>query len=195
MGRLESELGGVLDGDDPFLGPDAGGQCIEQRGLSGSSRSAHHYRASIAHRSLQHHDHFCGTEPIERYRCRGKPPDREIRTADGQRGNNGVHTGPIGQTGINVGRSAIDPETERTDHPVNAAFDHRGRYAAGHPAQLPGAFDPDLVGPVDHHFGDLTVREEGVERTEADDLCEEAGSELLDEPRRQQRCIPTDQLV
>ena len=87
----------------------------------------------------------------------------------GERRNNRVHAGAIGQAGIHHGRRLIDaPAHARNDalddlHEVLVVFEGQaGQF------QLAGALDVNLVEAVDENIGDGVILQQGFERAQAE---------------------------
>ena len=97
----------------------------------------------------------------------------------GQRRDDGVDAGAVGQAGIDHRRRLVDAATDRGDDPVDDAHDvvvvledDVGQL------ELARALDVDLARAVDHDLGDGLVAQERLERAEADDLV----GDLLEHP-------------
>ena len=126
-----------------------------------------------------------GAQEVEHLRRRRAEPDqvvhrerrgRELADGDhgsdqGQRRDDRVDAGAVGQAGVDHRARLVDAAADRGDDPIDDAHDvvvvledDVGQLQAA------AALDVDLARAVDHDFGDGLVAEQRLERTEADDL-------------------------
>ena len=98
-------------------------------------------------------DGFQLNQLIHRERNAGKFTDGKYRTNEGDRGNDGIDTGAILQTGIHIGAGFIHPSAERGDDTFDDAHDmliifKRNRQALDFTA----SFHINVARAVDHDF-------------------------------------------
>ena len=113
-------------------------------------------------------DHLAGGDGIA-----SETADGEARAVDGQRRNDGVDAGSVGQAGVHHRRRFIDPASDARDdalddlHQVRVVFERQpGQF------EFAGAFDVDPVEAVDQNVGDGGIFEQRLERAEAEDFVE-----------------------
>ena len=63
----------------------------------------------------------------ERPRPRREAPDAQARAVDGERRDDGVDAGAVGQAGVDDGRGAVDAQAERRDDPLDEVLGRRRR--------------------------------------------------------------------
>ena len=113
-------------------------------------------------------DHVAGGD-----RVASETANRQAGTIDGQRRNDGVDAGSVGQAGIHHRRRFIDaPPDSRDDaiddlHQVGVVFEAETRRF-----ELAGTFHVDLVVTVDQDVGDGRIFEQWFQRTQAEDFVE-----------------------
>ena len=111
-------------------------------------------------------DHVAGGDRIAAEAANGK-----TGAVDGQRRNDGVHAGAVGQARIDHGRRFIHAPSDARDDAVDDL--HQVRVVLEAQAgglELARAFHVDLVVAVDQNVGDGGVLEQGLERAQAEDL-------------------------
>ena len=114
---------------------------------------------------------------------RGELPDREERAVDGERRDDRVHTGAVGQAGVDHRRRLVDAAADVGDDLVDDAADVGGVDEPGRDLlDLAVALDEDDVGAVDHDLGDAVVLEQLLDRAVADDVVADVRGELLVQP-------------
>ena len=113
-------------------------------------------------------DHLAGRDRIA-----SETADGEAGSVDGQRRNDGVDAGAVGQAGIHHGRGFVDAAADARDdavddlHQVAVVFEgEAGRF------QFAAALDVDLVEAVDEDVGDARIFEQRLERAKAEDFVE-----------------------
>ena len=165
VGLLELELGGVLDGDDPLAVGDEGGQHVEVGRLAGAG-TAGHEDVELPRTQASTGDEVEGPgaevdEVLGGVRVLGELPDREHGAVQGQRRDDGVHAGAVGQAGVDHRRGLVrrpDRRHDLVDH--GAVLDVVGEGEVGVLDEA-AALHPDVVVGVAHHLGDGVVGEQG----------------------------------
>ena len=138
----------------------------------------------------------CGVEGAEAdqvvdlVRVLGELPDREERSADGQRVDHRVHAGAVGEAGVDHRRGLVDATADLAhdlvdDAPQVGLVDEAGVGAL----DATGPLDVDRLGPVHHDLGHLVVLEEPVDRAVAEDVVGDVLDELRLVGRRQRRAL------
>ncbi len=118
----EPELRSLLDGDDPLGGVDRGEQCVQQRGLPGSGAARDHDVGAAAHEPVQERRHVgSDAEGVEIEPARAESPDGDAGSVDGERWDDRVEAGAVGETGVDHGRRTVEPERERSEDPLGDA--------------------------------------------------------------------------
>ena len=124
VGLLELELGRVLDGDDPLVGRDERRQDVEQRRLAGAGAAGDEDVEPGPHRRAQELEHRLGQavgpqQVLAAQRVALELTDREVGAVDGQRLDDGVDAGAVGQAGVHHRRRFVDPAAHRRDDAVD----------------------------------------------------------------------------
>ena len=153
---VQLELGGVLDGDDPLVVGDRGGQHVQRRGLA---------RAGAAADEDVHPSADAGVEEVPRGRAEGAEGDQVLgpervsgELADRQDGavqrdrrDDGVDAAAVGQAGVHHGAgfvdAASDPGHDLLDRPAQVSLVRELGRGEGQPA---AGLDVDPAGAVDH---------------------------------------------
>ena len=182
---LELQFGGVFDGDDALDVGNVAGENIEQSSFSGASSSGdEEIQLSFDHRGEQF-EHGFGEGVILQHIAGGdgiaaETADGEARSVKGERRNDGVDAGAIGEAGVDHGRRFIDTAADAGDdalddlHEVRIVFERQaGQF------KLSGALNVYPVEAVDQNIGDGVVFEQRFERTEAEDLIENFAGETF----------------
>jgi hypothetical protein len=186
---LQLELGGVLDGDDPLPVGDEAGQHVEVGRLAGAGAAGDQDVERPLHAGVHHRDQVQGPGPevdevLGGVGVLGELPDGEHGAVDGQRRDDGVHPGPVGEAGVHHGGGLVHPAAHRgddlvDDRPVLGVVGERQVGLLD--ATL--ALHPDVVVGVAHDLGHGVVGQQRVERPVAQGV----GEDLLDEPPPLQR--------
>jgi hypothetical protein len=123
---------------------------------------------------------------------RPKAADGEASAVEGQRRNNGVDAGAIGQAGVDHGRGFIDAAPDAGNdalddlHQVLVVLERQaGEF------KLAGALDVDPVEAVDENVGNGVVLEQRFERAKAEDFVEDFARQALalgEAERNRPRC-------
>src|SRR5204862_1990318 len=107
-------------------------------------------------------------------------PDRETRTINGQRRNNGVYTGAVRQTSIHHGRRLIHAPAHARDDAINNLHEvlivfeaETGRL------QFASAFHVYTVITVYQDVGDAGILEQRLQRTQSKDFIQDLASQTL----------------
>ena len=182
---LELQFGGVFDGDDALDVGNVAGENVEQSGFAGAGAAGdEEIQSSLDHDGKQFEhgfgegvilDHVAGGDGIA-----SETADGEASAVEGERRNNGVDTGAIGQAGINHGGRFVDAAADAGDdalddlHEVLVVFEgEAGEF------EFSGALDVNPVVAVDENVGDGVVLEQRLERTEAEDFVEDFAREAF----------------
>ena len=184
----QPQLGGVLDGDDPVVVGDLGGQGVEQRGLAGARALRTPPRwpgTATAHASRAAAPGWATSAQPDR--PRPEAPDGEARPVDGERTHDGVHPRAVGEAGVDQRARPVDAEPERGDDALDEGeggglVDHdRGAL------EVAVALDPHLAPAVEHDLVDRGVGEQRLEGTEPVDPGPDPLDHRLDRRAREQR--------
>jgi hypothetical protein len=182
---LQLQLGGVLDGDDAFPVRDERGERVQHGRLAGAGAARDEAVELGLHAGGQERQHL-RRGAVDRHhvldpqRRAAEAANGEHRPVDGQRGDDGVDAGAVGQAGVGHGRRFVDPAA----HPRHDAHDdllevrvvpeaHVGQL------QLAEPLDVDRIEAVDHDVGDGRVGQQWLERPEARHLVEQLLHHLL----------------
>ena len=141
------------------------------------SRPFHHGRQQLQHGLGQGLvlDHVAGGDRIA-----AETPNRKAGAVDGQRRNDGVHTGAVGQARIHHGRGLIHAPSDARDdavddlHQVRVVFEAQ---AGGLEFARPFHIDPVVA--VDQDVGDGGIFEQRLERAQAEDLIQNFPGQAL----------------
>ena len=120
-------------------------------------------------------DHVAGGDRIA-----AEAADGKTGAVDGQRRNDGVHAGAVGQARIHHGRGFIHAPADARDdavddlHQVGVVFEAQ---AGG--LELAGPFHVDLVVAVDQNVGDGRILEQRLQRAQAEDLVQNFAGQAL----------------
>ncbi len=176
----ELQLGGVLDRDDPLVVGDEGGEDVEGGGLARAGAAGDEDVEAGLDARLQEVEHLRRRGPeadevVHREGGGGELPDRDHGTDEGERRDDRVDAGAVGQAGVDPRARLVDAPSEGGDDPVD---DPEHVLVVQEDAidalDLPGPLDVDLVRAVDHDLGDRLVAKERLERPETPDLSDHA---------------------
>src|SRR3990172_8740153 len=181
----ETELRGVLDGDDALVLGDEARHDVEQRRLPGArtagdedvqarfdarAEELHHLRGRRAELDV-----VLGHDPGLR-----ELPDGDDRTVQRERRDDDVHARAVREPRVLVGLRLVHPAADRSDDALDDAHDvvvvPKG-HVREHELAL--ALDVGAERPVHHDLGGGIVVQERLDRTEAEDLVEDLLEHLL----------------
>ena len=128
-------------------------------------------------------------------RARGEAANRERRTVDRQRRDDDVDPRAVGEPRVHHRAELVDPAAQRGQDPLDRVAKRplRGEPDLGR-LDPPAALDVDLVGAVDHHLVDRGVREQLLERAEADRVAQDQLADPGAARLREHRGVIVDQL-
>ena len=198
MVLFELEFGSILDGDDAFVVAESARQCIEKCGFAGPSAAGNddiEFRLDtngeqisdlIAQRSLVHQlVHAEGTR---------KAPNRQLWPVDGQRREYDVDPLPGRETRVHhrtrLIDSTVDPGHDAIDGLQQLSF---GSEPCTDTFDAAETLDIDLVGTVDHDFGDGGIGEERFENTQSKGIVDDLAYKFVACTRRHDRAFATDE--
>ncbi len=181
----EPQLGRVLHRHDPLRRRDEARQDVEERRLTRTRTAGDEHVQTRPHDPLEEPEHRLAEGPRTHEVLGGERvvvelPDRQVRPVDGQRRNDGVHPGPVGQPGVHHGRRVVDPAPHGGHDPVDDL------------EEVPVVVEPDvrpleaaLPLHVDRARGvhqdvrDGRIVHEGLQRSEPEDLVQDLADELV----------------
>ena len=180
----EAQLGGVLDREDALVVREVVGEDVEEGGLAGTGAAGDDDVLAQEHAHAQEVRHRLGEGPeadevpVEELAA-GELADRDAGADEGERVDDAVHAGAVGEAGVHVGLRLVHAAAERRDDALDRGH-HRGlvHERAARELELAAALDEDAVGAVHHDLGDGVVREELLQRAEAERLVEDLPAEL-----------------
>ena len=175
---LHLQFGGVLNRDDPLIGPDEARQRIEQRRFSGTGAAADDHVQPSFNRPFQEHDHFRRerSEPqqvFERQRLRPETANRQRRSVDRQRRDDRVQTRAIRQASVHHRRRLINAAADLRHDAVDdlqQVFVIAKRHLV--PLDAAVLFDEHVLRPVDHDVRDAGLFQQNFQRAEAERFVE-----------------------
>jgi hypothetical protein len=175
---LELEFGGVFDGDDAVIIGDEAGEGIEECGFSGASSAADDDIEACFHGAFEEHDHFGGEgaefeKVFESEWVASEAADGERGAIEGERGDDGIETGAIGEPGIDHGRCFVDSASDFGDDAIED-LEKMFVVSEGDIRPLDAAvfFNEHILGSVDHDIGDAFFLEKDFERSESEGFIE-----------------------
>jgi hypothetical protein len=117
VGLAESELGGVLDRDDPLGDRDEAREHVQGGGLAGSGPTGDEdVGAALDAGGQERRDPgrpgAVADQSPDVTESVGELPDRQHRAVERDRGDHGVDTGSVGQAGVDVRLRLVDAATD-----------------------------------------------------------------------------------
>ncbi len=198
---VELQLLGVLDRDDSFVGRNEGRQHVQHRRLTGSGTTRDDHveladDAGLQEASRVDRQRAEADEVIDSQRVGGELPNGEEGAAHGQRSDDGVDTGSVGQAGVTERRRLVDPAADLghdlVDDATEVGFVHESDFIED---ELAAPLDVDHLRAVAHDLGDIIVSEQLVDRAIAEDVIGDVLDELCLVGRRQRRPLHGDRPV
>ncbi len=122
---LQLQLGRVLDGDDPLIGRDVGGEDVEQGGLAGAGAAGDHDVQAGLDTGGERTRQIVGVRVLNSSRSSiaqalgAKAPDRQDRAVDRQRRDDGVDPRAVRQAGVDHRRGFVDAPPDPGDDAVD----------------------------------------------------------------------------
>ena len=182
---VELQLHRVLNCDNALVLGNEAREHVEKRGLAGT-RSAANQDVELAFDYRAHqvgNPGRQGPEPdeiVHLKRILGEHPDRQHRPINGQRRNDGVHTGAIWKPGVDHGRGLVDAAA----HLGHDSVDYPPQMLAGHETglgflDLAVTLDEDFLLGVDHDLRDTRVLEEHLHRSVTKNVLADLTGDLL----------------
>ena len=175
---VELQFGGVFDGNDALAVGQIGREHVEKRGLSSAGTAGNQNveaRFNAALKELEHGrgESMVGDEIVGRERVAAETPDGEAGAIDGERRNNGVNAGTVGEARVHHRRRFIDAAPNRGDDAVDDA--HQVSVIAelnvcGFEKTL--ALDVNFAESVDQNIGNRGIGEKRFERSQAENFIE-----------------------
>src|SRR3954452_16970862 len=178
------ELGRVLDGHDPLVIRDERREHVQRGRLARAGTAGHEDVQAGLHARAEEVEHVGrgGAEPdevVDRERRRRELPDGDDGADQRQGRDDRVDARAVGEASVDHRARLVDPAPDGGDDPVDDAHDVVVVLEDDvRQLELAGPLDVDLPRPVDHDLRDGLVAEEGLQRTEADDLV----GDLLEHP-------------
>ncbi len=179
------QFGGVLDGDDPFVGGHERRQHVQAGRLARTGAAADHDVQPAAHARPQQvgyrGSHGAeGDEITHGEGIGGELPDRQQRAVNRDRRHDRVDPAAVRQPRIHHGAGLVHPAA----HPGHDLLDGAAQMALVgegclHGVQAAGPLDVDLVVTVDHDLGDFGVPQVGLQRAVPENFVRD----LLSDPR------------
>ena len=170
---LESQLGGILDRDDPLGALDERRQHVEQRRLARPRTTADDDVASALDTFAQEghrlgRDGCVVNQILGAERVAPEPPDRQQRPVEAQRRDHAVHARPVGQARIGQRRRLVDAPPERTQDALDQVHQLVVRPERDvRRDDATAALDVHDAPPVDHDLVHLRVVHQWLERAPA----------------------------
>ena len=190
---VELELLGVLHRDDALVGRDERRQHVERRRLTGTGTAGDDDVEPADDAGLEEPggvgvERAEADQVVDLERVLGELPDGEERPVDGERVDDRVHAGAVGEAGVDHGVGLVDATADLAHDLVDDApqvgLVDEGRVGPLEPA---GALHVHVVGPVHHDLGDVLVLQQPVDRPVAEDVVGDVLDELGLVGRRQRR--------
>ena len=131
---VQLELGGVLDGDDPLVVGDEAGQDVEQGRLARAGAAGDDDVEPAAHARLRGRRAPAGRERAEgdqvpvRERVGGELADGEHAAVEGDRRDDRVDAGAVGQAGVDHRAGLVDAAADPADDLVDGAAQVQRRW-------------------------------------------------------------------
>ena len=174
MVLVELELLGVLDGDDALVSRDEARQHVEQGRLPGAGTAADDDVEAALHALVDEvrdlgRERPEADEVVDGVRVLRELSDGHERPADRQRVHDHVHTGTIGEAGVDHGVRLVDASADLADDLVDDPPEVRlvDELHVGE-RELAAALHVDHLGAVHHDFSDGVVPEQLVDRAVAE---------------------------
>ncbi len=175
----------VFDSDDAVGIGNVAGEDIQQCGLASAGSAGDQKIQPPLDHGRQQFQHRLGQGLVLNHvtsgdRVAAEAANGQAGAVDGQRGNNGVHAGSVGQAGIHHRRRFVHPPSDARDdavddlHQMGVVLEAQ---AGG--LELAGAFHINLVVAVDQDIGDGRVFEQRFQRTQAEDFIENFAGQAL----------------
>ena len=173
---FELQFRGILDRDDPLLLRNITGEHVEEGGFARAGSPRNNNVEPRLNRASEQGQHGLG----ERLICQqvifsnGDVPEttnRHVRAINGQRRDDHVHTGAIGQAGIHHRRRFIDTTADRRNNLVNDV--HQVRIILEHDLglfELAPSLDVNLLGSINEDVSDCGILQQRLQRTQTKDL-------------------------
>ncbi len=201
VGLPELELGRVLDRDDALVRRDERRQDVQQRRLPGAGPTGDQDVEACLHHGPEQLEHRLGQaagpeQVVARQRVPLELPDGHVGPVQGQRRDDGVDPGAVGQAGVHHGRGVVDPASHGGDDPVDDL--HEVLVVAEPHAralELAETLDQHLVIGVDQDVGDVRVLHERLQRPQAEDLVQHLLGELLPLVQVEGHALPGEQVL
>ena len=176
MRLVEPQLGRVLDGDDPLLVGNGSREGVEKRRLARAGASGNEHVQLGLDAALEELDGLLAERAhldhvVERQPAAAELADRDQRTAERERRDDGVDAAAVGQASVDHRRRLVDAAADLGDHLVDDPA--QVPFVVEHDVALveaPATLDPDVVRAVDHDLGHGLVGEEPLEWAVAEDV-------------------------
>src|SRR5574337_698577 len=201
MRLLQLQFGRVLAGDDALVGLDEIGQTVEQRGLAapGSPRAedvAAHAADDLENLGAGRRDRAEPHQLVERQLVLPEFADRQRDPVDGERRSDHVDARAVEQARVADRRGFVDAPADLA-HDALADVHQLRVVAEAHARELDLAADLDEAASrsVDHDVGDVVARQQGFERTEAEDVVADVVEQILLLGDRQHKVLDRDDFV
>ena len=182
---VELELLGILHRHDALAVGDEAGENVQERGLPGTGTAAHNSVQPTTYTQVDElrdlwSERAETDQVVDGVRVLGELPDRHERAADGERVHDDVHAGAVGKTRIHHRVRFVDAPANLAHDLVDDAADvylvheaHRRLLDAA------GALHVDSVRAVHHHFRDVVLAEQWVDRSVSEHVVGDGQHQLL----------------
>ncbi len=185
MGVVEHQLGGVLDGEDPFRAGDVLADQVQHGGLTGAGAAADNDIAARFHRADQHVQTGVGHRAVFDQLLGGQVVTGELTDTDGgsvqsQRRDDRVDPRAIRQPGVHHRAGFVQAPAQRRQHAANypgdvVIVDEPGIGSL----QDTGYFHENVLRAVHQNVVDAGVRQQRLQRTEAGDFIKDIADQLI----------------
>jgi hypothetical protein len=175
----ELELGGILDRHDPLGHRNGRRERVEQRRLAGTGAAGDEHVQAGVHRRIENGNHpradgVVLNESVHGERANSEPANGENRTVQGQRRDDRVDAGSVGESRVHHRRRLVHATTDSRDDPVDELHQvvvvvepHVGRLEESE------ALDEYLGVGVHEDVRDVRIVQQRLDRTEPERLVED----------------------
>src|ERR1700722_5381897 len=173
---LKTQFCGVFDRHDSLVGWDKQRQAVEHGRFAGAGAAANQDIEARANDGAQELDYFgydglLLDQVVDVEALAAESANRERRSIERQRWNDGVDSRAVGQARIDHRRRFVDPASDLRHDPIDdqhqvlivLELDLGG-------VELAALFDVNLVMPIDQDIGDFIVPQKRLERPESEQL-------------------------
>src|SRR5580704_9311173 len=176
---MQLQLGGIFHCYDAFAVGNVRREDVQKCGLTGAGAAGDQNIETRLHAAAQEFQHPGRERAVSQQIVGGQwiaaeTPDREARSIDGQRRNDGVHARTVGQAGIDHRRRFVHAATHRGNDAVDDAheMDVVAELDGGH-LQNTFALDVDSLVSVDENIRHRRIGQKRLERSQSEDFIED----------------------